>query len=64
MYFNMIMTFMKWLLFLLLSVVECVIMLGEKRLRPSLCFEKQRRGGKPMRWNGGNLQSATLYKLS
>lgn len=34
---------MKWLLFLLLPVVKCVIMLGEKRWWPSRCFKKKSR---------------------
>lgn len=56
---------MKWLLFLLLPVVKCVITLGEKRRRPSRCFKKaERREGKTRVMNGGNLQSATLYKFS
>lgn len=57
---------MKWLLFLLLPVVKCVIMLGEKRWWPSRCFKKkaERREGKTRVMNGGNLQSATLYKFS
>lgn len=40
---------MKWLLFLLLPVVKCVIMLGEKRWWPSRCFKKSRetRGENP-----------------
>lgn len=38
---------------LLLPVVKCVIMLGEKRLRPSKCFKETR--GKTHAMNGGNL---------
>ncbi len=49
-YFNMIMKFMKWLLFMLLPVVKCVITLGEKRLSlPVFFFKKQRdERGNPM----------------
>lgn len=54
---------MKWLLFLLLPVVKCVIMLGEKLLL-SQRFKKQRDEGKIHVMNGGNLQSATLYKFT
>lgn len=68
-YSNMIITCMKWLLFLLLPVVKCHHAGGEKTASFPVFFffEKKkavRREGKPHVMNGGNLQSATLYKFS
>lgn len=60
-YSNMIIT---WLLFLMLPVVKCHHAGGEKTASFTVFFAAVRREGKPHVMNGGNLQSATLYKFS
>lgn len=67
-YSNMIMKCMKWLLFLLLPVVKCHHAGVEKTASFPVFFFSFKKAvrweGKPHVMNGGNLQSATLYKFS